>query len=148
MYIQVNDGIIDFAIYLIKVELSKEQWELLLEFQIETEGIVCYSEEEKSEIENILSDNKITFFTENIQVDPGHIIKSKDIKYASRSEAIIHLLEDIEPESEVIPNLKREKAKLQEELTLAKIDINNHKEKLKQTEDALLTVIFNKKEVI
>jgi len=148
MYIRVNDGIIDFAIYLIKVELSKEQWELLLEFQIETEGIVCYSEEEKSEIENILSDNKITFFTENIQVDPGHIIKSKDIKYASRSEAIIHLLEDIEPESEVIPNLKREKAKLQEELTLAKIDINNHKEKLKQTEDALLTVIFNKKEVI
>lgn len=138
MYFRVDDGNVVFADYLIRAEIPEDKRALFIGFQCEPDGIVCYSEQEKVRAEETLTQEEVPFETEEINFTPEQKAKVEGIKYASRSEAIAHLLEDKEPESQVIPNLKREKARLAEELTKTR-------GRLTQTEDALLTVMFGKK---
>lgn len=132
MYIKTNDGTVQFAEYFISTTIPEEQRNLF-NFQIEHNGIVCYSEEEKKQAENMLNQHKIHFTTEIIPFTQDQKNKVNNKKYKSRTEAIKHLQDEIEePESEIIPTLKREKKELEQ--------------RLKQTESALLTVMFGRKE--
>jgi Arc/MetJ-type ribon-helix-helix transcriptional regulator len=131
MYLKTIDGNVVFATYFITTVIPNEQRNLF-PFQIEQNGIVCYSEEEKNQVEGLLTQYNISYITESLSFTDEQITKVKDKKYKSRTEAIQHLQDEIEePESEIIPKLKREKKELEQ--------------RLKQTESALLTVMFGRK---
>lgn len=132
MYIRILDGIVSFAEYFISTTLTEQQRNIFRSFQVETDGIVCYSEEEKLQVENLLINNNITFLTEQIIFTEEQKQKVNNKKFNSRTEAIEFLNGVIEePESEIITNLKKEK----EDLKL----------KLDQAENALLTIMFSSK---
>ena len=140
MYVKMEDGKAILASYILRVDLTKEQQEeLLVRFQVEKDKIVCYSVEEKLLIEEALNSLQISFTVEEITFTEEQKNKVQGLKYQSRSEIIAHLQGEIEdPESEIVPRLKREKVKLEQ-------DLIEHKQKLSQTESALLAVMFNKK---
>jgi hypothetical protein len=106
MYISVNNGKTIFATHLIKANIDKEI-RMELPFQIETEGVVCYSAEEVEKVKIILDKLKIEYTIETIIFDEKQKEKTNNIKYTSRSEAIKHIQEDAEPQSQVIPNIKK-----------------------------------------
>ena len=131
MHIKVVDGVVQFATHFIYASIPEEQ-RRLFPFQ-EQNGIICYSEEEKNKTENLLKENKISYTIETLFFTQDQKNKVNNKKYKSRTEAIKHLKDEIEePESEIIPTLKREKKELEQ--------------RLKQTESALLTVMFGRKE--
>ena len=135
MKLKVNDGEVVFATHFIVATIPQEllvgNRATLRALQVVPEGLLCYSESERVKAESILSKLEIPFTTETITVPNSQKDKSAGLKYNSRTEAIKHLTGEIdEPESEVIPKLKREK----EELRV----------KLNQAESALLAVMCNK----
>ncbi len=126
--IKTEDGIVKFATHFINTIIPIEQQELF-PFQREQDGIVCYSEEELQKVEVKLNELEIPYIVESIIFTEEQKNKVANKKFGSRTEAIKYLNGEIEePESEVIPKLKREKAELQQQL--------------QQTEDALLTLMF------
>jgi len=130
MYIRTLDGIVSFAEYFISTTLTESQRNLFRMFQLEAEGVICYSEEEKLQAENLLIENSISFLIEQIVFTEEQKQKVSNKKFNSRTEAIDFLNGDIdEPESEIITNLKKEK----EDLKL----------KLDQAENALLAMMFS-----
>ena len=132
MYLKTVDRNVVFATHFITTIISNEQRDIF-PYQIEQDGIVCYSEQEKNQVEELLLQYNISYITEPLSFTDEQINKVKDIKYNSRTEAIKHLQDEVEePESEIIPTLKREKKELEQ--------------RLKQTESALLTVMFGRKE--
>lgn len=130
MYIKTLDGVVSFAEYFISTILTEQQRNIFRGFQVETEGIVCYSEEEKLQAENLLVENNISFSSDTIIFTEEQKQKVNNKKFNCRTEAINFLNGVIEePESEIITNLKKEK----EDLKL----------KLDQAENALLTMMFS-----
>jgi hypothetical protein len=127
LYIKLQDNNVVFATHFIRCIFDKKKYNI--PFQIENDGVVCYSVEEKQQVENILNNYNITFTTEVLSFTEEQKNKVQGIKYNSRSEAIKHLLEDEEPKDQIIVNLKQENQFL--------------KERLSQTEDVLLTLMFN-----
>ena len=123
MYLDLIDGIVRFAKYFVYFSLGEYDYIIdnkLKPFQKEPEGIVCYSLEELNNVKQILTDLNISYFINELQVSNDAILKTKGFKYSSRSEAIEHINGEIEePESEIIPKLKREKAEL--EMAIASI---------------------------
>jgi hypothetical protein len=100
-----------------------------LPFHLQRKNIICYSEYELNKFSNELDSFNIPYAIETITFTEEQKNKVKGKKFNSRTEAIQYLQGEIEePESEIIPNLKREKAELQQQL--------------QQTEDALLTLMF------
>jgi len=135
MKLKVNDGEVVFATHFIVATIPQEllvgNRATLRALQVVPEGLLCYSESERVKAESILSKLEIPFTTETITVPNSQKDKSAGLKYNSRTEAIEHLSGEIEePEREVIPRLKREKAELQT--------------RVNQAEAALLTVMCNK----
>jgi len=128
MYIRTIDGVVQFATHFIYVDIPIEQRHLFF-FQTEQNGIVCYSEEEKNQAENLLNQYSISHTIEPTTFTDEQKQKVANKKFNSRTEAIQYLQGEIEePESEIIPKLQREKEQLQQQL--------------QQTEDALLTIMF------
>jgi len=105
LYISVNDGVVIFATHFIKCNPEGAR-DNLAPFQLEKDGVVIYSEEEKNKAESKLMELGISYAIEPLDYEQ-HKPKSQGIKYASRTEAIEHLLNDAEPESQVVPNLKK-----------------------------------------
>ena len=128
MHIGIIDGKVIFATHFINVIIPKEQRDIFHLFQIEPDGIVCYSELEKTQVESVLTEYNIPFTTETLSFNQDYKDKVAGIKYNSRSEAIAHLQEGIEPGSQIIVNLKKQNKEL--------------KDNLAQTEDTLLTLMF------
>jgi len=127
MKIQVNDGVVQFATHII----ATDNPELLNFLQIEPEGVVCYSEEERIRAESTLTELKIPFTTETTTFRQDHKDKVMGKKYGSRTEAIKHLNDEIEmPKSEVIPFLRREKKLLKERLDAVVIENDSLKSRL------------------
>ena len=130
------DGNVEFATYFVAADLSieikdRDKRNSFEAFQTEVDGIVCYSEEEKVQAEALLTSMEIAFTTEILSFLQKQKDKVAGLKYNSRTEAIKHLSGEIEePESEVIPRLKREKADLQT--------------RVNQAEAALLMVMCDK----
>ncbi|MCE5220058.1 MAG: hypothetical protein LLF98_02020 [Clostridium sp.] len=100
----------------------------LLKFSIANNNIAIFEEYEYNLVLNILNNNNISFsYTELDYLNYKE--KTKDIKFNSRTELLKYLQEDVEPESQIISNLKNENTNL--------------KLQLQQTEDVLLTLMFN-----
>ena len=146
MYLQVNDGIVIFATHLIRAEIKdRELARKLAPFQVESQGIIIYPDQDVGSAEAILTALNIPFVTEPL--DHGeHPIKAQGIKYASRSEAISHLLEDKEPESQVLPNLRKrlndkdaEIAELRAEKQALRDDLNELKNDMRSIKGLLET---------
>ena len=131
MKMKIVDDQIIFATHLIRAVIQQEDYGAVKPFHKSPNGLLCYSETEKVKAETALTKLGIPFTTETITVPRTQKDKSAGIKYNSRTEAIKHLTGEIEePEREVIPRLKREKAELQT--------------RVNQAEAALLTVMCNK----
>lgn len=152
MYVKIVDGVAVFATQLIRcdVEATKES---LPRLQLRQEGIVIYPDDDIAEIEVILQEQKIPYTIE-AQDFTEHKTKAEGIKYASRTECINHLLNDNEPESQIIPNLKRKhkekeaqiqalNEKVKEREIKAKMFMDeaaNKDQKIKELEDRLAKI--------
>ena len=78
-------------------------------FYVEPEGVYCYTKQELEKVKHLLSVQGITYQIKDLPEPPGFSV-TKGIKYASRSEALAHIEQGIEPESMLIPNLKKQLA--------------------------------------
>lgn len=105
MYLSVNDGAVVFATHLVQAVIPEGVREKLTPFQLESDGVVCYSQREADEVANILTELQVPHTVQVLSHDQQHITKAQVTRYASRTEAIKHLINDEEPESMIIPNL-------------------------------------------
>lgn len=105
MYLSVNDGIAIFATHIIKCNPEGVR-ENLAPFQLEQNGVVIYPSDDMAKAETILQEHEIPYTVEILDYEQ-HKPKAQGIKYASRTEAINYFLNDDEPESQVIPNLRK-----------------------------------------
>lgn len=137
MYIKMTDGQVEFATHFVYVNLTKEQKYQVNFCQLEKDGIVCYSDEEKDNIVNKLKELNITYTIEELNHDPVCKEKCKDLKYNSRSEAIKHLLDDMEPECQKIPNLMKRLEQKEKELTDTKLEMENMKKLFKNLDERM-----------
>lgn len=134
MRLRTVDGVVQFASYFVAANVPEEirdSCEHFGGFRPGPGGFTCFSEAEKDRAEAALTKLGISFVTEVLTFTDAQKSKVAGRKYNSRTEAIEHLSGEIEePDSEVIPRLKREKAELQT--------------RVNQAEAALLTVMCNK----
>ena len=93
MYVRVDDGKVLFATHLVKTSDETE---------------ICYSLKERDTAIESLAKRGIIFTVEELSFDVKQKEKVNGKKYTSRTEAIQHLAGEIdEPESDIIPNLKK-----------------------------------------
>jgi hypothetical protein len=117
MKLKVEDGKTIFATHLIRFTQPEEydykfHEELVRCYQLEPEGFVAYDfDEAQLIVEDLKMCGICDAVIEDIIIPSTYIDKVKDVKYASRTEALKHLIENVEPESMITPNLKK---KLQE----------------------------------
>ncbi|MBU7006296.1 hypothetical protein [Phosphitispora fastidiosa] len=135
MYVQVNDGVVVFATHFIRTSFpgqvtpkkldtkDKGVRQKLTPFQLENDGIVVYSAGDVPFAEAMLQEMDVLYQIEPLDYE---VYKSKasGIKYASRTEAIKHLAENAEPESEIIPRLKKQLAEAEAKLAEKDIRLN------------------------
>lgn len=145
MHIQINDGQTIFATHLIKQTKGTElPVPFSLPFQLEADGIVCYSPGETERARAMLDDMGITYAVEKLQHAPAHIAKAQGIKYASRSEAIAHLSKDKEPESQRLPNLMKKLAERDAEIVALRAEKDTEMVALKNELTALKGLLQTK----
>ena len=128
MYISVNDGVAIFATHIIKCNPEGVR-ENLAPFQCEKNGVVIYPTDDMAKVETILQEHDILYTVDILDYEL-HKQKSQGVKYASRTEAISHFISDHEPESQVIPNLKKK-------LEAEKVRNDNLEAKLLKIEEKL-----------
>ena len=93
MYVRVDDGKVLFATHLVKTSDETE---------------ICYSLKERDTVIESLAKRGKEFTIEEVTFDIKQKDKVNGKKYTSRTEAIQHLAGEIdEPESDIIPNLKK-----------------------------------------
>jgi hypothetical protein len=92
----------------------------LEKFEIDGNAIYCYNVDEVNKLKMLL-DTELVVYTETVYVADKTIkLKTKGVKYQSRTEIIKHVEKDAEPESQAIPNMKKalaEKDKVIKSLT-------------------------------
>lgn len=116
MYISVNDGQVIFATYFIRVDRKlireaekKDEKQIFPAHQVESDGIVCYSKEAMEAATKTMDAEGIGYEVE--ELDHGKSkARAEPVKYASRSEAIKHLVHGEEPET--IGGLRKEVSEL------------------------------------
>lgn len=139
MNIVVVDDRVVFASHLVSFDYSLiplEDHGAIDSFHKNTDGILCFNEEELNKVEAMLTKLEISFETESLTFPQSQKDRVIDKKYNSRTEAIQHLNNEIEmPEQEIIPFLRRERNVLKEQLDTAEKD----KEALKERLDAVET---------
>ncbi len=101
MRICTIDGIAHYARWLIRVKLGNRHHP----FDFDESGILCFTEKELERAEAYLKDQGISYKIDELPAPPG-FEKTVGVKYASRSEAIRHIQDNVEPESLVIPRLR------------------------------------------
>jgi hypothetical protein len=89
-------------------------------------GIVIYPYDDMAKVEAILQEHEIQYTVEILDYEQ-HKPKAQGVKYASRSECIKHLLDNDEPESQVVPNLRKKLEEKEERIKL--LEINHVAEK-------------------
>ena len=107
MRICTVDGVAHYAKYLIRAKELPEG-DPFFRFPSNEEGIVCFTDRELARAEAWLKEQGIgkdEYKIEELQPPPG-FEKTVGVKYASRSEAIAHIEQDIEPESLVLTRLR------------------------------------------
>jgi hypothetical protein len=108
MYIRIDDGVTIYASFFVHVSLDDNLKKELMMFQIESDGIIMYPNDDLNFLKNKLDNLNLTYTVEELLFDQQLLDKSQNVKYSSRTEAIEHLLNDQEPESQVIPNIKKD----------------------------------------
>ena len=98
----------------------------LAPFQCEKNGIVIYPYDDIVKVEAVLQEYEIPYTIEVLDYEQ-HKPKAQGVKYASRSECIKHLLDNDEPESQVVPNLRKKLDEKEERIKL--LEINHVAEK-------------------
>lgn len=132
MWFRVDDGSVVFATYFVHVQVDRQNESImqkLLPYQVEADGIVVYPEDDSQKLEAILKDLGLSYKVEKLNHDPAHVAKTQGVKYASRSEAIEHILNDKEPESMIIPNLKKKLQEKEEKIVQLTNELNLLKQK-------------------
>jgi pyrroloquinoline quinone (PQQ) biosynthesis protein C len=124
MHVKMVDGQAVFATHLVRMEINKKSRDKLGHFQIESDAIVCYSTEELVSVESTLKELGALYTVESITHDAKHTTKAKGVKYNSRSEAIEHLLNDREVESQKLENILKKMNEMQVELDAVKKKMN------------------------
>lgn len=94
MKICTIDGIAYYAGWLIRAELGNRYHP----FEADKSGILCFMEKELARAEVWLQEQGITYKIEKLPAPPG-FEKTIGINYSSRSEAVRHIQEDVEPKS-------------------------------------------------
>ena len=82
------------------------KWIIIVEGKPD-EKVFCYSEKDFNCRKAILDKRKKTYRVEKVEVDKELEEKVKGIRFRSKSEILAFLNEGIEPESMIIPNLKK-----------------------------------------
>lgn len=109
MFIGVVDGTVVVAQYFIRLQYDRRDKgvrEKLGFFQCEKDGVVIYPSDNLADAENALQQLNLPYIVEVLDYEV-YKPKAQGVKYASRTEAINHLLNDAEPASQVIPNMKK-----------------------------------------
>lgn len=135
MRIAVCDGNVVFATHLISITDARvDDDEFMRDINATTDWkITCFSEEEKSSAEKRLAALNVQFTVESLAFSQFQKDKVAGKKYTSRSEAIAHLNDEIdEPESEVIPNLKKRQREHDEKIKDYDDRIRNHDDAIKE----------------
>lgn len=132
MYLSVNDGDVVFATHIIKVGNSQENIRVL-PFQVEKEGVICYSEDELVKAKEKLDEMKIEYKVEIVLFDNSLKLKTQNMKFKSRSEAIKYLTnDDYMPELEIIPTLTKRLAAAEQENKELKTELQKLSSSMKQ----------------
>lgn len=101
MYVLIIDGLVTFATHIVKASINIKE----MPFNVESEGIICYSEGELFRAKAMLDGLKIKYTIDDIVIPENLKQISDGVVYASRTEAMGHLLEGKEPESKIIPSI-------------------------------------------
>lgn len=144
MYLKIDDGVAIYATHFILTTIDRKDKGVrknLAPFQLESDGIVVYPDQEILDIEWILRKLNIPYVITELQYDPFHITKTQGVKYASKTEAIKHLLHDEEPESQILPNLRQKLVEKDAVITALKAErdteIQTLRNELKGIKDSL-----------
>lgn len=139
MWLKTIDGNAIFATHFVHVQIDRQDKntiEKLLHYQVETDGIVVYPEDDLQKLETILQDSGLSYTIEQLTHDPAHVVKTQGVKYASRSEAIEHILNDKEPESMIVSNLKKKLAEKDDEIKTMRANLEKIEANMKKLNDA------------
>jgi len=132
MHIAVLDGEAIFASYLIKATIDDSiKKDKLRSFSVSDEGIIIFPFDDILQAEWVLREYNIPYTIEPISYKDELKEKAKGLKYASRTEALQHLIEDIEPEGHMILNLKKKLEEKDQELKTLKEEFKSLKNVLK-----------------
>lgn len=105
MLLKVDDGNVVFATHFLRCAVNREDErirEALAPFQVEADGIVCYSQQEADAAQAVLNQLGISYTVEPQTVNQAVKEKAAKTKYNSRSEAIKHLVEGVAPPDEAL----------------------------------------------
>lgn len=111
MWLKVVDGVVVYAAYFVHVQVDCQNinaMSKLAPYQVEVDGVVVYSEDDLQKLEAVLQGLGLPYKIEKLSYNPTYTVKAQGVKYASRSEAIEHILNDKEPGSLIIETLRRE----------------------------------------
>lgn len=119
MWLKVLDNKAYFATHFIHIKATDEIREKI-NLQVENDGVVCYNVDELAVATKKLDELGASYTVEELTVDPTLVAKTDGVKYQTPEEVRAHLLEDAEPESAVIPNLRKQIQEIQQENLLLK----------------------------
>lgn len=92
---------------------------------VTNEGIPCFSKKELEKVEALLKRRGIDYTVEELPEPPGFSVTRNEDgspkKYASRSEALRHIEQGIEPESMTIPRLRERVVAAEERANIAEL---------------------------
>ena len=114
MYLRMEDRKALFATHFIRAaipDVARED----IPLQVEPDGIVCCHPDELEQGKAQLDKLNIPYTIEALPEPTTLNDKAKGIKYASRTEALEHLVNDKEPASQVMPNLLKRVEKAEKE---------------------------------
>lgn len=108
MQIRILDGVAQFATHLIKGDFSQIEHDDMRQHRLSLnrEGIPIWPNCSLSEAETFLKGLGIPYEVETLDYEV-YKVKAQGIIYGDRTEVIEHILNDKEPKSQVIPNLKK-----------------------------------------
>ena len=134
--IRMVDNGAEFAKWIIRYDTIVELERVFPKLNIEAPGeIYCYNERNRDAIIAMLDGYSIAHTVETMVWDQSLIDKATGKKFNNKDEIQNLLINGIIPESERLPELERDNKVLKEEL-------KQSKQKQKESDDALLTIMF------
>lgn len=105
MFLKLDDGKAIFATHFLRCAVNREDEQMreaLAPFQVEADGVVCYSQAEADAARAALDNLGIPCTVEPQVIDQTVRDKAAGVRYGSRSEAVRHLVEGVAPPDEAL----------------------------------------------